>query len=782
MALLRCDFCGEPFSDHIEHWTKGNLVFCSKNCLDSYVEKHSVCCEECGGQVLKSSSIYRGGHYFCSEICYDKWQFKQWQKNEEKEAHEEALRINANAADYKRKVAAEEEKKQAELSKLKEGCIEIDGGLYSPDKLTFMGCSKLTRSINILDSVVEIYEEAFRDCKKLESVHIPASVKTIGKKAFMGCTALSSVTFEEGLEEIGYESFKDCESLSSITLPASLKQIANGEKKLIPVGMSENSRGIGYEYHGAFIGCSGLEKVTLLGKNTKIGDFAFYEDDSLKTIQGELINIGRSAFEGCKSLADISLPEGCKLGVLSLSRTGITSISIPKKLTWVTGRCDFSYDFGFGNSYDGRFDANDSNGAFYECSKLTSVKLAEGVTLLGPDAFHSCGNITSVELPSSLKVIDDGAFYKSGIKEIAFPENLEKIGEKAFCKSKITSISFPSTIKEIAPVAFAKCSELQSVTIPCSIKTIAHHAFSDCEKLESVILEEGVEEIEEESFKRCTALNSVNSPKSLKKIADNAFYDTPNLKKIPTVGGGYKSSSSSSDSSSSSGRASASSILNRGFWANWSNPKKIGFIILNLCTYFIPLILLLICRKIPFKTLWQKKWFKIATAAVGAILVFCIANNAIQNHKSQKAYERSFEKWRIYEGDKKPFTNASRRFELSESELRRIEIRSLSDDDLKSKIDSLTKNHENNPKKFIPLDKELKSWFTENFEGLFPADSEATVWIRITDEEGEILKSKGTRHTISSDEGVFSFTTTNDGKIKNITDKTGCGLYNPLRK
>ena len=191
---------------------------------------------------------------------------------------------------------------------------------------------------------------------------------------------------------------------------------------------------------------------------------------------------------------------------------------------------------------------------------------------------------------------------------------------------------------------------------------------------------------------------------------------------------------------------------------------------------------MLICRKVPFKVLWQKKWFKIATAAVGAVLVICIANNAIQNHKSQKAYERSFEKWRIYEGDKKPFTNASRRFALSENELRQIEMRSLSDDDLKSKIDSLTKNHENNPKKFIPLDKELKSWLTENFEGLFPADSVATVWIRITDEEGEILKSKSTRHTISRDEGVFSFTTTSDGKIKNITDKTGCGLYNPLRK
>ena len=101
MALLRCDFCGEPFSDHIEHWTKGNLVFCSKNCLDSYVEKHSVCCEECGGQVLKSSSIYRDGHYFCSEICYDKWQFKQWQKNEEKEAHELVAQTTVTAENNK---------------------------------------------------------------------------------------------------------------------------------------------------------------------------------------------------------------------------------------------------------------------------------------------------------------------------------------------------------------------------------------------------------------------------------------------------------------------------------------------------------------------------------------------------------------------------------------------------------------------------------------------------------------------------------------------------------
>jgi len=73
--------------------------------------------------------------------------------------------------------------------------------------------------------VVNIWENAFKNCTSITGLTIPDSVTSIGQSAFYGCTSLTSATIGNSVTSIGVNAFYGCTSLSSVTIGNSVTSI-----------------------------------------------------------------------------------------------------------------------------------------------------------------------------------------------------------------------------------------------------------------------------------------------------------------------------------------------------------------------------------------------------------------------------------------------------------------------------------------------------------------------------------------------------------------------------
>lgn len=171
-------------------------------------------------------------------------------------------------------------------------------------------------------SVTEFSAGAFWNLP-FTSVTVPYQLKKLGA-AFMGCAALASVTFEATPEDVS-------------EVPLAVSGGAVGDAKA--VGNVYFDEASGKYYGGVFVGAKMLKSVTLparwtegsstkyafafsgltevnIGGAAKIGEGCF-KSAPLTTVtvpEGSLTEFGKSAFDGCTSVAQIVLPVTVKLG------------------------------------------------------------------------------------------------------------------------------------------------------------------------------------------------------------------------------------------------------------------------------------------------------------------------------------------------------------------------------------------------------------------------------------------------------------------------------------
>ena len=321
--------------------------------------------------------------------------------------------------------------------------------------------SKNVEHLILPNTLITIGEEMFYQ-SDLRSVVIPTNVTTVGYSAFKRCSSLTTVTFEKEsqLKTIGgdyyYGAFSDCTALTSIEIPASVETIGNT----------------------AFSDCSSLATVTFeKGSRLKtIGNNAYYRCTSLTSIEipASVETIEKKAFMHCSSLATVTFEKGSQLKTIA------------------------------GDSYDG---------AFSDCTALTSIEIPASVETIEATAFKRCSKLATVtfEKGSQLKTIGGG--YSSSSH---FGTYSDYYGAFSDCSS-LTSIEIPASVETIEATAFKRCSKLATVTFEkgSQLKTIGggysssshfgtysdyYGAFSDCSSLTSIEIPASVETIEATAF------------------------------------------------------------------------------------------------------------------------------------------------------------------------------------------------------------------------------------------------------------------------------------------
>lgn len=196
------------------------------------------------------------------------------------------------------------------------------------------------------------------------------------------------------------------------------------------------------------------------------------------------------------------------------------------------------------------------NFMFYNCKRLETVVVEEGVEEVSIMTFDGCLQLTELKIPKTVVSL----FYKQpcdggseldlpNLKRIYLPSHLQYImkgddrvviydegasalldttgiADYAFRGKQLETYQIAEGITSIGNYAFANCTELKEITIPETVRMLGNNCFKGCAALKSINIPNSVKSIGKEAFRDCLSLSTVCLPKDLKEIPQNAFSTT----------------------------------------------------------------------------------------------------------------------------------------------------------------------------------------------------------------------------------------------------------------
>ncbi len=380
---------------------------------------------------------------------------------------------------------------------------EIDPDSNETYKMWFVGDDTI-KSVVIPEGVESIGAYAFANLTALEEITLPSTLKMIDQGAFYGCTKLTKVNGIENVKFINQYAFYGCNLQGEINL----------ENAVAVANYAFASGDITYYYENKDTGEAGwttkaggtneFTKVTLSEKTQSIGTYAFYGARKLEsvTFKADKVQLGMCAFADCRSLKEISvnaqvIPTGIFDGCTSLAK-----VTLGKDVAQIG-------EYAFRGAKVTEFTVDKDNTTFYPVSGKPYILNNDGTEILyvapgvsgelvindskivkvAAGAFSGNPNVTSISIPSVTEV-DSFAFAGCTKLSSITLGKLTKIGDYAFHNTKITTTHDFSGITEIGAYAYAE-TPVESVVIPNGV-TVGEGAFRDCKKLASVKIGDNV--------------------------------------------------------------------------------------------------------------------------------------------------------------------------------------------------------------------------------------------------------------------------------------------------
>lgn len=390
-------------------------------------------------------------------------------------------------------------------------------------------------TVKLPESMTELGENIFDDCKALRGVKLPEGVAHIEGAAFQGCNILEKLNFPAKLTSVGDNAFRSCLSLELDNLPNSLL------------------------YVGREAFCDVPLKALKLDRKVEMGAGAFSNTPITEIeMTTPCDSIREGTFRDCPNLTKITIGEGLKyIGYSAFSNSPVKEANLPSTLRDISSYAFLGYSSycPFINDIQPENHIRYIGKVAYQCvdRDLEEYTIKDGTVTLADELFESSqGN--AFHIPASVEQIGNGAFAYTQIKALPEMLGLKRIGGEAFygCKN-LKKLTIPETVEYIGGRAFYGCSNIWSLTynainaecesfmepnaplekivIGGKVRRLPNGIFSGREFSE-VALPSCLERIDDYAFSGCENLTTINLSDSIRYIGDGAFYGCSSLKNI----------------------------------------------------------------------------------------------------------------------------------------------------------------------------------------------------------------------------------------------------------
>lgn len=378
-------------------------------------------------------------------------------------------------------------------------------------------------------TITRLFDEAFKDCTRLESITIQANPRNIGKNLFENTPALRSVIFEDAVTSIPAGMFKNHKGIRFVEFPETLTSIGAN----------------------AFNGCTNLQQIVIPDSCVAIGMNAFKSCVNVLsvTLGSGLNQIGREAFADLINCEQVTVKTD-KIRT-DASVIGIDYRNIFTNLGMMTGGITVNYADGLSTAdfkvFDGKrvtkivLGADIANLKNADClSSLEEIALStrnNNYYLVGGALYSSAlilelvpRNLESFNIAGGCRGIGENAFNSSAVSTITVPASVSTIGAYAFANAKeLKSVTLNKGTEEIGEGAFSNCDRLRFIHMPTNLYSVGDNAFKNCDKLASVILNDELQLIGASAFAECPALRGIVIPEHVETIGEEAFANCTGL-------------------------------------------------------------------------------------------------------------------------------------------------------------------------------------------------------------------------------------------------------------